>query len=52
MAVTLSEDSIHTFDSIMSMEEFLCILKCPEGGEEHAEAVSISCKGLGSIVIE
>lgn len=42
----------HFWLNYVSMEEFLCILKCPQGKKEHAEAVSISYKGLGSIVIQ
>lgn len=42
----------HFWLNYVSVEESLCILKCPQGGEEHTEAVSISYKGLGSIVVE
>lgn len=42
----------HFWLNYVSMEEFLCVLKCPQGGKEHTEAVSVSYKALGSIVIE
>lgn len=36
----------------VSVEESLCLLKRPQSGKEHTEAVSICYKGLESIVIE